>query len=123
MSPSPIVKAFSVARSVSTGHLALLFAALLPAHGQWIQTGGPPGGLVRVLESSGTDLFAGTDGGMFRSGDAGANWTASGLGSHRILSLKAVGANLFAGTDEGVHRSGDNGAIRYQDDRRAPDHA
>ena len=65
----------------------------------------------------GTNLFAGTPIGVFRSTDAGTSWVQldSGFTSKYIYSMAVVpngsgGTNLFAGTDgDGVFLSSDNG--------------
>jgi hypothetical protein len=61
---------------------------------------------------SGTNLFAGTLGGVFRSTDSGTSWTAAstGLTNTEVISFAVSGANLFAGTYGGVFRSTNNGA-------------
>ena len=53
--------------------ILLVHVTLSPA--QWIQTNGPYGGLVRAFATSGTNLYAGTDGsGVFLSTNNGASW-------------------------------------------------
>ncbi len=58
--------------------------------------------LVNTLLADGATLYAGTDGGVFRS-VAGEGWTAlnTGLSMPRVLCLKADGGTLYAGTDGG----------------------
>ena len=71
---------------------------------QWIQTNGPYGGYIISIAISGTNIFAGTDGGgVFFSSDNGANWTAvnNGLTNTNVHSLAISGTNIFAGTDGG----------------------
>jgi len=72
-----------------------------------------PDPFVFALAVTSTHLFAGADGGgIFRSSDAGASWTAvnSGLTNTRILSIGASGNNLYAGTfGSGIFRSTNNG--------------
>jgi hypothetical protein len=55
---------------------------------------------VSALAVSGTNLFAGTSGGVFLSTNNGTSWTAvnSGLTNTDVLSLAISGTNLFAGT-------------------------
>jgi len=81
---------------------------------QWVQTNGPGGGTVNCFAVSGTNLFAGTDGGgVFLSTDNGTNWTAVNNGlpdNTSVYALAASGTNLFAGTTGGVFLSTDNGA-------------
>jgi uncharacterized protein (TIGR03437 family) len=85
---------------------------------QWTQTG-PEGATVRAFVLSGTDVFAATDGGIFRSATDGASWTpaSNGLAGQFISSLANNGTALFAGTygasqlaGAGLFRSTDNGA-------------
>ncbi len=85
-----------------------------PIQAQWVQTNGPYGAgrYVNALAISDTDLFAGTeDGGVFRSMNNGASWTASnnGLRATSVNAFVVSGTNLFAGTDSGVFLSTNNG--------------
>ncbi|MBP1655419.1 MAG: BNR/Asp-box repeat protein [Bacteroidetes bacterium] len=109
--------------------LALVIVLLCPCvPAQWVQTTGPGGGNIGAIAVSGTNVFVGTGfpffgvhnaGGVFRTTDDGASWTAanSGLTDMCIGSLTvspasdgAGGVNLFAGTlCGGVLRSTDNG--------------
>ena len=62
---------------------------------------------VRALAVSGTNLFAGTDGGgVFLSTNNGTSWTAFNIGlTNTVVNALAVsGTNLFAGTNDGVWR-------------------
>jgi hypothetical protein len=61
---------------------------------------------------SGSNIFAGTSGGVFLSTNGGASWTAvsTGLTNTYIASLAISGANIFAGTGSGVFLSTNNGA-------------
>jgi hypothetical protein len=69
---------------------------------------------IDALAVSGANLFAGTgDGGVFRSSNNGASWTAAstGLTDTSVYAFAVSGENLFAGTYRGgVFRSSDNGA-------------
>jgi WD40 repeat protein len=60
----------------------------------------------------GKSIFAGSNNGVFRSKDNGANWQAvnSGLTSRNIGCLAVKGRDLFAGGYGGVFRSQDEGA-------------
>ena len=67
---------------------------------------------VHSIAVSGTTLFAGTLGGVFRSTDNGANWTAvnTGLTSLSIYPLVVDGTTLFTGGHNGgMFRSTDEG--------------
>lgn len=86
---------------------------------QWMQTAGPEGATVRAFVVNGTNVFAATDGGIFRSTNDGASWTpaSNGLAGQFISSLANNGTALFAGSygasqlaGAGVFRSTDNGA-------------
>jgi photosystem II stability/assembly factor-like uncharacterized protein len=81
---------------------------------QWLQTNGPRGGEAFCLSSIDTLLFAGTEDGVYRSGDDGANWEQAGPKTIvRALSVESAGASgfhLFAGTfNDGVYLSTDPG--------------
>ena len=77
---------------------------------QWVQTNGPGGGCVYYFLSTGSDLFAGSADGIYRSTDHGLSWRESGLFlSTNTNSLAAFGTYLFAAEDSGIYRSSDNG--------------
>ncbi|HMD13140.1 MAG TPA: hypothetical protein VKI62_00800, partial [Bacteroidota bacterium] len=62
---------------------------------QWIQTSGPTGGFVNRLlfmpKSTGdTDLFAGTNAGVFRSTDYGMSWTLANNGITPDIYISGV---------------------------------
>jgi hypothetical protein len=68
--------------------------------------------VVRCCVSSGTNLFAGTNGsGIFISTNNGTSWTAvnSGLTDSNVYAIAVSGTNLFAGTSNGVFFSTNNG--------------
>ncbi len=78
----------------------------------WIE---PDSANIRNVSSfvvSGSNIFAGTSGGVVRSTDDGSNWAVvnNGLDNLNIKSLTENGSYLFAGTDGGVFRSSDNGS-------------
>ena len=89
----------------------------IPLSAQWVDTNGPYRGSAYSLLSfavSGTNLFAGTDGGggVFISTNNGTSWTAvnTGLTNTAVQSLAVSGTNLFAGTyGGGVFLSTNNG--------------
>jgi photosystem II stability/assembly factor-like uncharacterized protein len=41
---------------------------------QWVQTNGPYGGVINCIGSNSWELFAGTNGGLYRSTDNGSSW-------------------------------------------------
>jgi ligand-binding sensor domain-containing protein len=87
------------------------------ADAQWVQTNKLPGGFITALvaEPNGTgatNLFAGTNSGVYLSTNNGTSWSAPGTGlpsDTRVNAIALEGTNLFAGTDSGVYLSTDNG--------------
>ena len=60
---------------------------------------------------SGSDIFAGTDAGVFRSTNSGASWILTGFASPtNVNALAFAGTDLFAGTYYGAFLSTDSGA-------------
>ncbi len=83
---------------------------------QWIQTNGPYSGDITSFAVDDTIIFAGANnGGVYRSTNDGANWTAveTGLMNTKINALAVDGGNLFMGTignyNAGIFLSTDNG--------------
>ncbi|MFZ1081304.1 MAG: hypothetical protein WAO19_05190 [Candidatus Kryptoniota bacterium] len=84
---------------------------------QWVQANGPSGGSIFCFVVSDTNLFAGTDGGVFLSTNKGTSWSAVNAGltnnhvhAFAVSSNGAGGTNVFAGTfDGGVFLSTNNG--------------
>jgi hypothetical protein len=96
----------------------LTFATVLLAffssqgYAQWVQTNGPYGGEIQAFAASGTNLFAGTNCGLFLTTNNGTSWTAvnTGLTGACVFSLAVSGTNLFAGNaGSGVFLSTNNG--------------
>lgn len=67
--------------------------------------------IVYALTSIGSNIFAGTNGGVFKSTNNGANWilSNSGITNNSIRSLGASGSYIFAGTTSNIYLSTDNG--------------
>jgi photosystem II stability/assembly factor-like uncharacterized protein len=81
-------------------------------HAQWCAVdSGLTDTYVSSLAVSGTNLFAGTGGGVFLSTNNGTNWTAvdSGLTNSIITAFAVSGTNIFVGTRGGVFLSTNNG--------------
>jgi len=70
---------------------------------------------VRCFLWSGTNLFAGTDGGVFLSTNNGSSWFAvnSGLYNTTVKTLVELGSSIYAGTSSGVFITTNNGASWY----------
>ena len=67
---------------------------------------------VWALTLKGSNLFAGTSNGAFRSTDNGTTWTEldTNLFRTRIYDIFVSGTNLFIGSASGAYRSSDDGA-------------
>ena len=82
-------------------------------HCQWVHT--PDyfsGGSIRSLEVDGTNLYVGTEFGVYLSTDNGTTWTAinNGIPATLIWSLEVSGNNLYACTGGlGLFRTTDHG--------------
>ena len=90
-----------------------IFISQATIQAQWVQTNGPLGGPVHSIVISGTNIFAGTDGGgVYLSNNNGTSWTSvnSGLTNNYVYSFAISGTNLFAGTVGGVFLSTNNGS-------------
>ncbi len=80
---------------------------------QWVKTNSPYQGQVNSLAVSDTNLFAGTQGGVFLSTDNGVRWTAvnKGLKNIYVVYLAAYEKNLLVETNDGdLYLSTNNGA-------------
>lgn len=71
-----------------------------------------PGFTINALLVSSSNIFAGTNGGIFLSGDGGIHWHSvnNGLENTTVASMILRGNTLYAGTASGVFRSMDNGS-------------
>ncbi len=96
--------------SLAIGFLS--FFAIVPARAQWQQANPPSEHFVTCFAESGTNLFAGTGGGVFLSTNSGTSWTSvsTGLTNDTIRTLAVDGTDIFAGTLGGLFRSTNNGA-------------
>ena len=94
----------------------LIFAISSNSFGdnQWVSIG-PEGGTINAVAidpKTPSILYAGTEGGVFKSTNGGANWSVAGLTGPDILALGIDPINtntLYAGTSEGVFKSTDGG--------------
>jgi hypothetical protein len=103
---------------MKTKNLLVIFAFCFLLFGvcnaQWVQTNGPYGGTIITMGVSGTNLFASTSVGVFRSTNSGAWWTQLDLvlpGDPNVLAFGSNGTKIFAATvnPEGAFFSTDNG--------------
>lgn len=92
-------------------HVFAAFCMVGVTHAQWVQANGPYGGDVHTLVTKGTDICAGTSGGVFLSVNRGACWVCvrKGLPSGPKSYLTVMGSNLCAGTSSDVSQSADDG--------------
>jgi photosystem II stability/assembly factor-like uncharacterized protein len=60
---------------------------------------------------SGTNLYAGTEGGTFFTSNNGTSWTNSGITDQFVKTICTSGGNVFSGTETGgIFKSTNNGA-------------
>jgi hypothetical protein len=62
----------------------------------WTPTTGLDLANVRSFATTGAGVWAGTNHGVFQTGNAGQTWSLSGLGEHSISSLAVSGSYIFA---------------------------
>jgi len=98
-------------RTILKTLVLILFLSQL-CFSQWVQTNGPYGGNAFSLTVSGTNLFAGTEGGIYLSTDSGENWqyVNTGLMTDLYTSVISSGADLYAWNWSGLFRSTDSGS-------------
>jgi photosystem II stability/assembly factor-like uncharacterized protein len=65
---------------------------------------------VRTFVFDGTNLFAGTDSGIYLSTDKGMSWKVINKEVVNVFALALNGINLFAGTFDGVYFTSNNGS-------------
>jgi len=96
--------------------LILVFLPHIGVFSQFTPTNGPYGGIPYSTASDGTNLYAGTYGGVLKSSNDGVTWSnvSTGLTQGTIVSaLYVFNTKLFAGTDEGIYISDDEGISWY----------
>ena len=80
----------------------------------WISVG-PEGGTINTVAidpKTPSTLYVGTEGGVFKSTNAGTNWFVTGLTGPKVraLAINPLNPNtLYAGTSDGVFKSTDGG--------------
>lgn len=88
----------------------LSFASL--SNAQWVQMSSGMGSDTKVyaFASIGSSLFAGTEGGIYKSINNGTNWIQIALNNKQVFCLMTIGSNFFAGTaGSGLYLSTNNG--------------
>jgi photosystem II stability/assembly factor-like uncharacterized protein len=95
--------------------IVLLVLLSKAVYAQWVQTNGPFGKNVFAIAASGSNVIAGTSGGLYLTVNKGTNWTeiSDGLPANAFVEALATSGSqdVFAGTyDGGVFRSINNGA-------------
>ncbi len=89
-----------VASSVLMG---MVLSLATVAKADWTKVSGVAARNGYCFATAGSNLFAGTDAGVFLSGDDGATWNAvnSGLSNQIVNAMLASGGTLYAGTQGG----------------------
>src|SRR5262245_31513476 len=92
-----------------------LLASPFPDSASWQPSAGPPGGLVYVIASVNSTVFAGTKAGLYKSSDIGATWRVTGFPlKSSVGPIVEVQGVLLAGIDnDGLVRS-ENGGEDWQ---------
>lgn len=81
----------------------------------WVSIG-PEGGTVLALAvdpRSPSTIYAGCNGGIFKSENGGSSWAPTGLGGPKVLALvldPTRTLTLYAGTNKGIFKSTDGGS-------------
>jgi photosystem II stability/assembly factor-like uncharacterized protein len=92
--------------------LFVFFAMLvaMSASGQWVKVsnGLSYNSTVWSLASSGNNIFAGSNFGVYKTTNDGLNWTRTNL-NNSGNSILADGNNVYAGTNNGVYITSNNG--------------
>jgi uncharacterized protein (TIGR03437 family) len=78
----------------------------------WSERGLTGNRVYALAAGSGGTVLAGTYNSIYRTSDAGLNWTriSSGLSNLWVYSVVVSGTSIFTGTDDGAYRSTDNGS-------------
>src|SRR5437870_1112619 len=81
--------------------IILLFIIFIFSHSmisaQWTLVG-PLGGYVNCFKASGSNIFAGTNQGIFLSADNGLSWNQS-KSTSPVTSIAIIGSTVIAGTN------------------------
>ncbi len=64
----------------------------------------------RSVLTDGTDFYAGTSAGVYKSTNNGQNWSSLGLSATNVKCLLKVGTYMFAGSSAGLYISSNNGS-------------
>jgi hypothetical protein len=122
--PNSSVRAMAV--SGANLFAAVLFSVYLSTNNgtNWteVNSGLPNNRTIYSLAISGSNIFAGTNGGgVYLSTNNGTTWTEinSGLTNNVVWTLAVTGTNIFAGTDDGIFLTTDNGSNWINTDYKA----
>jgi photosystem II stability/assembly factor-like uncharacterized protein len=74
----------------------LVFIVVIHSNAQWKQINGPFYSTVYSLTASGTNIFAGTSNGVYRSTDHGMSWFQTGLSQYEITGIVFSDSGLIA---------------------------
>jgi photosystem II stability/assembly factor-like uncharacterized protein len=95
--------------------ISIICCSSLIVIAQWQQTAGPIGGNVKCFTESNNNIYAGSNGGVFKSTNFGANWLSinNGLQNFDVRSIASKGDTLYVGCIFGIYRS-TNGGVNWQ---------
>lgn len=101
--------------AVSIAIICMIFSLAAGMSAQWKDANGPvpiPWAPINSLTVIGTDLYVGTDAGLYLTPDKGLTWTAvnAGLTNLSVTCIAASGTNIYAGTQGGIFLSTNRGS-------------
>jgi len=91
--------------------ILIIHFSILITNAQWVQMSNGMGTNKRVwsLATSGNNIFAGTNSGVYISTNNGVSWSLTSLNNQSGNVLLINGNNIYAGTFHGVFKSTNNG--------------
>jgi len=94
-----MIKDFYKKSFIIKSSVLFLWMVVNSASAQWLQTNGPGGGNVACMAMSGSNIFAGTFGGVYYSANNGITWNLAnnGLTNTDVRALVSDGTTTYAG--------------------------
>jgi len=97
--------------------LILLLVNFRYIEAQWQPANGPYGGLITSLCNNGSNIFAGTSAGVYKSTNAGNNWTLLYSTTSTVETVQAYDSIIYLSTiSAGFHKSTDYGLSWFRAD-------
>ena len=78
--------------------ICLFFCPMYPLKTQWVNTGGPKGGAISAIASSGSLVYAGTVyKGIYRSTNGGIDWQPTSEQNAYVPTIITISSKILAG--------------------------